>query len=421
MSGLHAPRDPAAPPVRRPRVGVLVHSVFTVRFFLIPHLKMLAEQYDVFLFVKNDNDEVLRSMDLPVQVIEIPIERKVDILADLRALVVIAWQFHKVNLDLVHTMTAKGGLLGILAAFFVRVPRRIHTFQGEIWPHFSGPKRAFFRFLDWLVVRLATDITVVSFSERDFLRAEGVLPPGAGKVLGAGSICGVDIGRFAPDPATGRKMRRDLGIRPDEFVFLFLGRLSQDKGLHILSEAFDQVREQAGRPVRLLVVGPDEDDLGAGLRASLGHSVIVLPFTDKPEQYIAASDVLVLPSFREGFGMVLIEAAAMGVPAIASDIYGISCAVENHRTGLLVPVANPGALAVAMTSLLTDAALLRRLGEQARERSVRDFEQQTVIQHFRRFYEASLASPVGQGGMKAWRDTTTAQNPAENGRIGRPS
>lgn len=394
---------------------MLVHSVYTVRFFLVPHLKMLAEQYDVFLFLKNDNDEMLRSMDLPVRVIEIPIERKVDILADLRALVVIAWQFRKADLDLVHTMTAKGGLLGILAGFLVRVPRRVHTFQGEIWPHFSGTKRAFFRFLDWLVVRLATDITVVSFSERDFLRAEGVLPPTAGKVLGAGSICGVDISRFAPAPATGSKIRRDLGIRADEFVFLFLGRLSRDKGLHILSEAFERVRNQTGRPIRLLVVGPDEDDLGDGLRASLGQSVIVLPFTDRPEQYIAASDVLVLPSFREGFGMVLIEAAAMGVPAIASDIYGISCAVENHRTGLLVTVGDHEALAVAMTSLLTDAALLRRLGEQGRERSVRDFEQQTVIQHFKCFYEASLADPAGHDGSASLHGTITAQDSADGG------
>ena len=379
---------------RQPKVAWVMHSVFNAKFFLEPHFRMLAEEHEVLLYLRNDAPELLSQMEIPVRVVEIPIVRHVNPLADLRTLWHLYRALRRDRPDLVHSTTAKGGLIGMLAAFLARVPRRVHTFQGEVWPHFSGFKRWFFWFMDWFVVRLATEITVVSASERDFLRSEGVLAPDRGLVLGSGSICGVDLDRFCSNPDTRDGLRRELGIDPDEFVFLFLGRLQRDKGLHVLQEAFDLLRRRVDQPFRLLVVGPDEDGLGAGLKADLGDRIHVIPYTERPEDYIGASDLLLLPSFREGFGMVLIEAAAMGVPAVASRIYGISCAVADGETGLLFEVGNAQAMAEAMERLLTDTSFRQKLGEAGIRRVREEFDQKIVIEHFRQFYNEQLGQNV---------------------------
>lgn len=381
-----ASRKIGATMTRRPRVAMVMHSVFNAKFFLVPHLHMLAEEYEVLLYLRNDAPEILATMDLPVRIIEIPIERRIAPLADLKALIALVFAFRRDRPDLVHSMTAKGGLLGMLAAYIACVPQRVHTFQGEVWANYTGPKRTIFRSLDWLVARLATDVTIVSASGRDYLRAEGVLESDQGRVLGSGSICGVDLTRFYPRPGLRTKMRSSLGLSPDDFAILYLGRLQRDKGLHVLQDAFFQLRTRCGRAVKLLVVGPDEDGLGAGLKEVLGQDVIIHPYTERPEDFIAASDLLVLPSFREGFGMVLIEAAAMGVPSVASRIYGISNAVIDGDTGILFDVGRADALADAMEKLIQDENLRHSMCEKGISRVVAEFDQQKVLEHFRVYY-----------------------------------
>lgn len=387
-----ASRKTGATVTRRPRVAMVMHSVFNAKFFLVPHLHMLAEEYEVLLYLRNDAPEILARMDLPVRIIEIPIERRIAPLADLKALLALVFAFRRDRPDLVHSMTAKGGLLGMLASFITRVPRRVHTFQGELWPHFTGFKRAFFRSLDWLVVKLATDITVVSGSERDFLRHEGVLAATQGEVLGSGSICGVDLTRFRSYTEKRVEMREKLGISEETFVVLYLGRLQRDKGLDVLRDAFFLLEQQTECPLKLLVVGPDEDGLREGLKRALGDAVILHPHTDRPEDFIAAADTLALPSFREGFGMVLIEAAAMGVPSVASRIYGISSAVADGETGLLFEMGNAEDMAAKMRALIDDEELRRTLSAQGIERTMREFDQKVVLAHFRDYYRARLDS-----------------------------
>ena len=376
---------------RRPRIAWVMHSVYNAKFFLVPHLRMLGEEHDVFLYLHNDAPEILSNLDIPASVVEIPIVRHVDPVADLRALWVLYRALRRDRPDLVHSTTPKGGLIGMLAAFFARVPRRVHTFQGEVWAHFTGPKRWFFRLLDWLVARLATEITVVSRSERDFLRSEGVLRPDQGLVLGSGSICGVDLTRFYPNPERGRRVRSELGFDDSDFVVLYLGRMQRDKGLHVLEDALRLLKARAERRVRLLAVGPDEDGLGVGLERAFGDDVRVLSYTESPEDFIAASDVLVLPSFREGFGMVLIEAAAMGVPTVASRIYGISCAVVDEQTGILFDIGNAEAMSNAMERLVADQDLIKRLGDAGALRVQNEFDQKFVIESFREFYRSQIA------------------------------
>ena len=193
-----------------------------------------------------------------------------------------------------------------------------------------------------LVVLLATDILVVSHSQRNFLISEGVLPPGKGRVIGTGSTCGVDPLRFHPDQDARQVLRDELGIAQDAKVILFVGRLNRDNGIPELATAFAAIAEQHP-DVELLLVGAEEDvpfariqEICHASRARLHY----VSFTATPERYTVAADIFCLPSYREGFGMMIIEAAACGVLAVASRIYGITDAVDDGKAGLLFPAGD---------------------------------------------------------------------------------
>ena len=157
------------------RIVIFVTSVYMVRFFLIPHLKALSQKYDVTLILNNDAPEILASIDIPVTIINLPIERKISLFKDFQVLLKSILLFRKEKFDVVHTMTPKGGLIGIVAAFIARIPRRVHTFQGEVWVNKTGFMRILLRMLDRLVSGLSTHLTVVSHGEREFLIQEKII------------------------------------------------------------------------------------------------------------------------------------------------------------------------------------------------------------------------------------------------------
>lgn len=364
----------------KPKIALIVSTALQVQFFLKPHLRALADSYDVTLFLPNDRPDLLAAFDLPVRYEIIPIVRAIAPLADLRALLTLWSRLRKGRFASVHTVTPKAGLLGTLAGWAARVPVRIHTFQGEVWANSRGLKRGVFKALDRLVVLLTTHVTVVSKSELAYLRDENVLGPDQGEVFGKGSIGGVDLEKFAADPTRRAVERARYGLDDEHVVALFLGRLNPDKGVTDLVAAFRKM--QGDHPnARLLLVGPDE---GAAPDATDG--IIRAPFTAHPEVAVAAADYLVLPSHREGFGVVILEAAAMGLPAIGCDIYGLKDAVADGETGLLVPVRDPDALCVAMGRLTVDAELRARLGAAALKRAKQEFSVATVVGAFMDYY-----------------------------------
>ena len=200
--------------------------------------------------------------------------------------------------------------------------------------------RLFLKLLDKIIVTLNTNILVDSFSQQDFLIKENVLSKDLSIVLGSGSISGVDVNRFHPSKIHRNLIRKQLNIKDDCVIFLFVGRLKKEKGIFELIEAFKNVSEQHNDVV-LLIVGPDEEGLEQELISRLEtckEFVRFIDFTKEPEQYMAASDVFVLPSYREGFGSVIIEAASCGLPSIGSNIYGLSDAIKDEETGFLVPI-----------------------------------------------------------------------------------
>lgn len=376
------------------RICLIIASPLTIHFFLLGHIKALAKIYDLTVITNTDDTDFLVHLGVPVKVIPVVIERNVSLWRDLKALLRLVYIFSRERFDLVHSLSPKSGLLSIVAAWMVGVPVRIHTFQGEVWVTRKGLWRALLKTFDKLVARLASHLLVVSFSEERFLVDQGVVPPGKLRILAKGSICGVDTKRFKPDPVSRAGMRTTLGVPEADLIILYLGRLTVDKGLLDLAEAFSRI-EARHQHVHLLMVGPDEEGMRDKIRNICGHAHSRLHFadyTDEPERYISASDILCLPSYREGFGLVLIEAAATGIPSIGSRIYGVTDAIVDAQTGLLFNVGDVDDLTEKLERLIEDPSLRRMLGENGRIRALRDFSEELVLSELLGYYEKVLSA-----------------------------
>jgi glycosyltransferase involved in cell wall biosynthesis len=332
------------------------------------------------------NPELRRAALHPVA-----IERAISPLADLRALLQLTALLTRIRPAAVHSLTPKAGLVAAFAAFIARVPMRTHTFTGQVWATRSGLARTLLRGLDGIIPLLDTHVLADSASQLAFLRAEGVLGRDAGQVIGKGSVAGVDAQRFRPDPQARAQVRAELDIPSDATVFLFAGRLNRDKGVLDLADAFSTLA-RARDDVFLLLVGPDEGSLAAEIAARTGGSshVRFAGWTEALERYMAASDVFCLPSHREGFGAVIIEAAAAGLPSIGSHVYGITDAIEDGLTGVLVPPGDAAALAAAMRELAGHPDVRIALGTAARARALRDFSADALSEAFLDFYRRAL-------------------------------
>lgn len=374
------------------KVCWVVASPLTIRFFLLEQIAAVGKNYDLTVITHADDPEFLADLGVPVQVIQVAIRRNVSLWHDLMALLSLVAILHREKFDLVHTLSPKTGLLGMVAAWLVRVPLRVHVFQGEVWATRKGWWRLFLKTLDKWMARCATHLLVVSHSEESFLVEQGVVPSGRLKMLASGSICGVNLDRFRPDAKIRNEVRGQYGIANDEKVILYVGRLTRDKGLLDLADAFAQLAPQYPT-THLLIVGPDEESVREKLLARYPAMRTRMHFSDytpNPERYMAASDILCLPSYREGFGLVLIEAAAVGIPTVGSRIYGISDAVQDGVTGLLFRPGDVVDLTEKIRLLLDDEQLAHNLGEAGRLRARREFGSDVVLAELLTFYKRLL-------------------------------
>lgn len=339
-----------------------------VHAFLRLHIQAAAKIYDVTV-VCNSADQYLLE-GLSARIVLLPIERKPSPWRDFVTLYQLWRLFRSERFDIIHSIMPKMGLLAMLAAWESNVHVRIHTFTGQVWVTKAGFSRQVLKSFDKLIARLATCVLVDSPSQRDFLVREGVLSPGQGLVLGAGSICGVDTGRFCVDAIARQSVRLELGIAQDAVLILFVGRLSREKGMLELAAAFKNLALQR-QNLCLLLVGAQEDVPFLQIQQICGEvavRVFHLPFTRQPERYMAAADIYCQPSHREGFGMTIIEAAACGVPCVATRIYGISDAVDDGKTGLLFPCNDVIKLTGSLNKLIIDNSLRKMMGDAARMR-----------------------------------------------------
>jgi glycosyltransferase involved in cell wall biosynthesis len=363
------------------------------RVFLAHQINTLVELYDVTVITNlNGNRSILDNVSNKVNVINLPIERNINLFADLKTLFLLISIFYNNRFSLVHSVSPKAGLLTSIAAWIARIPNRLHTFTGQVWVTRKGMNRWFLKLLDKIIVMLNTNILVDSFSQQDFLTKENVLSRKSSVVLGSGSISGVDVYRFLPSNTHKSLIRKQLNIKDDFLIFLFVGRLKKEKGVFELVEAFKNVSSNHDN-VALLIVGPDEEGLKQELIEHLGSCkefIRFVDFTKTPEQYMAASDIFILPSYREGFGSVVIEAASCGLPSIGSNIYGLSDAIKVGETGLLVPARSSKLLEGAMLKLINNGKLRNEMSLNARKRAIHHFSQDNITLKILQLYKGLM-------------------------------
>jgi glycosyltransferase involved in cell wall biosynthesis len=334
-----------------------------------------------------------RDMYPGVHWIDLELERKAAGFADLKALFALYRVFCSIRPDIVHSIMPKAGLLAALAGFLCRVPVRMHTFTGQVWATRRGLVRGLYRAVDQLIVRLNTLCMTDSPSQSRFLLEQGIAVSGLPlPVLSCGSLSGVDTGRFHPDAQVRARMRGELGIPDDATVFLYLGRLNRDKGILDLAAAFALLHEEGAH---LILAGPDEEGVLTEVLSRLDvcrDRVHIPGFIQQPEHMFMAADVFCLPSRREGFGSVVIEAAACGIPTIGSRIPGLVDAIEDGVTGMLCEVRNVECLSDCMRKMLAAPVYRNTMGEQAMLRARSEFSAEILYASLRKLYLAKFQS-----------------------------
>ena len=371
------------------KIALIVATPMSFNVFYKNHINFLKEIYDVTL-IANFNLDHCTIED--IRKIHIDIERKPSLAQDIKALFQLVNIFKQEKFNLVHSTTPKAGLLTQIAARLVGIKIRLHTFTGQVWATKKGVKREVLKWIDRIISYLSTHLLVDSQSQKDVLENEKIVPRNKVKVLGLGSICGVDLNKFRPiDAEINKHARNDLGIANQDFLFLYVGRLNKEKGILDLVDAFELVHAKFNK-AKLLLVGKDEENLVDAIRQHrlFGSFIFYKGFTHSPEVYMAMADIFCLPSYREGFGSVIIEAAACGTPSIGTNIYGLTDAIEDGKSGLLCEVGNPLDLSKKMISFLDNDILRKNCSEFGLQRVNNNFDTVLISQYLVEYYEDIL-------------------------------
>ncbi|CAJ0894396.1 glycosyltransferase family 4 protein [Ralstonia mannitolilytica] len=354
----------------------------------------LAREFRVILATSPGEvlEQVEKDERLPIY--EVPMVRGICVWRDIASVLRMIAVLRQVKPELVHSYTPKAGLVTMLAAKLCGVPVRVHTFTGLIFPTSTGFRKWLLIWIDRIICFCATKIVPEGNGVKHDLERYGITKKPL-SVIGYGNVAGVDTQAFSPENfevrQAARNLRLELSIDEAEFVFCFVGRLNRDKGITELVEAFSTLK---GR-VHLILVGSVDstapvDDVT--LQAIEAHARIhCLGFVHDVRPALLASDVLVLPSYREGFPNVVLQAGAMGVPVIATDVNGSNEIIENGFNGWLIPPRNAAALGLAMQQALDMPPTERRdMGQRGRGRVVQRFERREHWARMAEFYDELL-------------------------------
>jgi glycosyltransferase involved in cell wall biosynthesis len=377
---------------RRKSICLIVTSPLIIKFFLSHHIKELSKFADVTILLSSVEDGYINLEALPAKIIYIPITRKINPWKDLKSLFCIIKIFLASNFDLVQSVGPKAGLLGMISAKFCGIKHRIHYFQGEVWSSRKGLQKIILKACDKLTASLANIVLAVSPSESQFLYNEKVVSNKPPIVLGNGSICGVNFNKFKNGKKYRASLRSKFKFSPNQTLCLFVGRLCHDKGVLDLAHAWVRAKRKAPN-LNLILVGSDEENIVPKIYSicrEYKDSLHIFGHIDDTFPFYAMSDFLCLPSYREGLGMVILEAAAVGIPSVGSLIYGITDAILDGSTGLLFDVGNIEALSSCLLKLEGNVGQRLSYGHNARNRVLEKFNQKKVIEEYVKFIQGVL-------------------------------
>lgn len=349
----------------------------TLKAFVLKTAEYIHNNTDwEIYFICNKDDEFAASLPEYIHYLPVNMERGISI-SGVKAMLEMRSIFAREKFDLIQYSTPNASFYAALAGWLANVPVRLYCQWGMAYVGFNGIKRKIFKFIEKMVCQLSTWIEPDSYSNLRFAHEEGLYPKSKGSVIWNGSACGVDLAKFdiSKKSQYRQSIREKYHVPNDAFVFGFVGRITRDKGVNELLEAFKSINQDS----YLMMVGPSEVDntINQDLyKWSLNSDrVIYTGYTNCVEQYLSAMDCYVLPSYREGFGMGVVEAEAMGVPVIVTNIPGPIDAMVNGETGIIVKKADIKSLLNAMIKIIGNERLVKQYS-QSSTKFVRDnFEQ----------------------------------------------
>lgn len=363
------------------RVSTVPESLDT---FCKGQLKWLSEWFEIVaVSAPFPQLEIVRERER-VKTIGVKMERHISLIKDLRALFSLIRIFHRERPYIVHSMTPKAGLLSMLAAWICRVPIRMHTYTGLVFPTATGYTQKILICMDRLLCFCANYINPEGQGVANDLQKYHITHKPL-HIIGNGNVRGVDLkywdpSRYNHNSGDGVVTRASLGIGADDFVFVFVGRLVGDKGINELVTAFKRLNKPQ---TKLLLVGPYEnmlDPLQTDTQKEIedNENIITTGSQRDVRPYYALSDLFVFPSYREGFPNTVLEAGAMGLPSIVTNINGSNEIIREGTNGVIIPTRNVEILLEKMQTLCSNSELLRNMASNSREMIASRFEQQFI-------------------------------------------
>ena len=372
---------------------------FSARSFLVRHFQVLKERgYTVYLASSDDNEarDAVQRANIPH--LPIPLKANISPITDVLALMQLCVHFIKIKPNIVHAHMSKAGLTAMLAGFICRVDLRVYHNHGMACFSAQGRSKRLLTTVEKLTCSFATEVIFCSESTKEKAIKLGICHQDKARVLGEGTISGVNVTKFSPQNAAleSQNLIEEIPTVTYHTGYVsFVGRVVAHKGVDTLIEAWNQVPDTVKSNYTLLIAGLNSgDDLYKRLQSLMAadSSVQYLGRIDNIVGLYGLSNILVLPSWHEGFPYSVLEAQSCGVPAVVTNVTGNQDAVIDGQTGQIVPVNDPQALAKAIERMLEDEIGLERMRNSARHRITEDFDEDVVLKNLLDFYDEKFST-----------------------------
>lgn len=371
---------------KKQTIALIAITASTINSFMLRHIEILSKDYNLLIFC-NDTSLIRKKIPKNVLMININFKRQPNLIFDFVSFLSLLYFLVKYRPHLTISITPKAGLITVISSFIARISYRIHYFTGQTWVTKKGFVRFIYKISDRIIFKLSHHVLVDSSSQKKFLISNNIISHDRSTVLLHGSVGGVNTKKFKYKKTTRDLLRKKLQISKNDFTFLYLGRMNKDKGIIDLIKAFQKIKNFHN--IILVLVGPIEDEYIKNFIKE-NKKVIYVGETLNPEKWFSMADILCLPSYREGFGSVVIEAGSCNLPTLGSNIYGITDAIVKDQTGFLHKVGSISDIKKKMLLVIKNRKLLKKYGKRARKRVEIKFEENLISEKFLEFIKSKI-------------------------------
>jgi len=370
-------------------ICIVTTNLTSINVFLKEIIIKLAKKNKITIISKNSNEKLIINKNIKYKFI--PIRRKISILNDSICLCYLTFYFIFNYFDMYISLTPKAGLLSSIAGFISNIKVRIHYYTGQVWITKKGLYRIFLILIDKLIFHLNTYNLVDSKGQFEFLVKKGIINENKSKVIANGSISGIDTKKYKFNLNKRNILRQSLDIQREDIVILFVGRFVKDKGIYELLDNFKHIRNRYSNCI-LVLIGSDEEGLIENLRKKFFEfkNIICLDWKKNIQDWYSISDIFCLPSYREGLGLSLLEAASSSIPCVCSNIYGLKYSVIDKKTGYFFDLHHSDDLKNKLIYLIENEETREKFGSNGRQYVLKNFDKDFVIKEFIDFVDLQL-------------------------------